>query len=106
MILKPTGIVRKLDDLGRVCIPKELRNTLDLPEGTAIEIFVAEEGVFLKPYTGGYEQQNRQYCPECGKRMQEYVGPEGPIWKCHHCGAKYKMIKATDENKSKRRQAI
>jgi transcriptional pleiotropic regulator of transition state genes len=37
--MKSTGIVRKLDHLGRIVLPKELRRTLDLPEGTPVEIY-------------------------------------------------------------------
>ncbi|MGI2748319.1 AbrB/MazE/SpoVT family DNA-binding domain-containing protein [Bacillus cytotoxicus] len=45
--MKNTGIVRKVDNLGRVCIPKELRNTLGLYEGTSIEIHVDGENIVL-----------------------------------------------------------
>ncbi|CAM4390548.1 AbrB family transcriptional regulator [Bacillus manliponensis] len=45
--MKNTGIVRKIDELGRVVIPKELRNTLGLPEGTPLEIYVDGKNVVL-----------------------------------------------------------
>jgi AbrB family looped-hinge helix DNA binding protein len=38
------GTVRRIDDLGRVVIPKELRNTLDMSEGDALEIFATTAG--------------------------------------------------------------
>ncbi|MEW9575830.1 AbrB/MazE/SpoVT family DNA-binding domain-containing protein [Bacillus toyonensis] len=46
--MKNTGIVRKIDDLGRVVVPKELRNTLGLSEGTPLEIHVDGGNVVLK----------------------------------------------------------
>lgn len=42
--MKATGIVRRIDDLGRVVIPKEIRRTLRLREGTPLEIFTDREG--------------------------------------------------------------
>jgi len=50
--MKATGIVRRIDDLGRVVIPKEIRRTLRLREGTPLEIFTDREGeVILKKYS-------------------------------------------------------
>jgi AbrB family transcriptional regulator (stage V sporulation protein T) len=50
--MKATGIVRRIDDLGRVVIPKEIRRTLRIREGDPLEIFVAREGeVILKKYS-------------------------------------------------------
>jgi len=50
--LKATGIVRRIDDLGRVVIPKEIRRTLRIREGDPLEIFVDREGeVILKKYS-------------------------------------------------------
>ncbi len=49
--MKATGIVRRIDDLGRVVIPKEIRRTLRIREGDPLEIFVDREGeVILKKY--------------------------------------------------------
>ena len=47
--MKATGIVRRIDDLGRVVIPKEIRRTLRLREGTPLEIFTGE--IILKKYS-------------------------------------------------------
>ena len=41
--MKSTGIVRKVDELGRVVIPKELRDTMNIPEGTPLEVYVDGE---------------------------------------------------------------
>ncbi len=50
--MKATGIVRRIDDLGRVVIPKEIRRTLRIREGDPLEIFVDRDGeVILKKYS-------------------------------------------------------
>ncbi|MDO4541909.1 MAG: stage V sporulation protein T [Bacillota bacterium] len=50
--MKATGIVRRIDDLGRVVIPKEIRRTMRIKEGDPLEIFVDREGeVILKKYS-------------------------------------------------------
>jgi len=50
--LKATGIVRRIDDLGRVVIPKEIRRTLRIREGDPLEIFTdSEGGVIFKKYS-------------------------------------------------------
>ncbi len=48
--MKSTGIVRKVDELGRVVIPKELRRTLEIAEKDPLEIFVEEDQIILKKY--------------------------------------------------------
>ncbi len=49
-MLKSTGIVRKVDELGRVVIPIELRRTLGISEKDALEIYVDGERIILKKY--------------------------------------------------------
>ncbi|MBP5657810.1 MAG: AbrB/MazE/SpoVT family DNA-binding domain-containing protein, partial [Clostridia bacterium] len=50
--MKATGIVRRIDDLGRVVIPKEIRRTMRIREGAALEIFTEKEGeVIFKKYS-------------------------------------------------------
>ncbi len=52
IFLKATGIVRRIDDLGRVVIPKEIRRTLRIREGDPLEIFTDREGeIILKKYS-------------------------------------------------------
>ena len=51
--MKATGIVRKLDQLGRVVLPMELRRTLDISEGTPFEISVEEDTIVLHKYKPG-----------------------------------------------------
>ena len=49
--MKATGIVRRVDDLGRIVIPKEIRRTICIKEGDPMELYLDEEGgIVLKPY--------------------------------------------------------
>ena len=48
--MKSTGIVRKVDELGRIVLPIELRRTLDIAEKDAIEIYVEGSTIILKKY--------------------------------------------------------
>ena len=69
--MKATGIVRRIDDLGRVVIPKEIRRTLRIREGDPLEIFTDREGeVILKKYSWGIvcvcETICRESCPCIG----------------------------------------
>ncbi len=62
--MKATGIVRRIDDLGRVVIPKEIRRTLRIREGDPLEIFTDREGeIILKKYSpiGELSTFARQY---------------------------------------------
>lgn len=58
------GIVRKLDHLGRIVIPIEIRKTLDIEPGDSLEILATDEGIMLKPDT------NRQ------KKLEDYTDKE------------------------------
>lgn len=49
--MKTTGIIRRIDDLGRIVIPKELRRTLRIKNGDSLEIFVEQEDIILKKYS-------------------------------------------------------
>lgn len=57
-MLKATGIVRKVDELGRVVLPIELRRTLGVSEKDALEIFVNGQDIVLRKYAPG--------CTFCG----------------------------------------
>ncbi|MGG3653398.1 AbrB family transcriptional regulator [Bacillus pseudomycoides] len=48
--MKSTGVTRKLDPLGRIVIPMELRRTLEIEEKTPLEIYVEGEKIILKKY--------------------------------------------------------
>jgi transcriptional pleiotropic regulator of transition state genes len=66
--MKATDVVRKVDDLGRVCLPIEVRRTLDIAEKDPIEMFVDGETIILKKY--------EPTCVFCGeaKNVQDYKG--------------------------------
>ena len=50
--MKATGIVRRIDDLGRIVVPKEIRRTLRIREGDPLEIYTGREGeIMLKKYS-------------------------------------------------------
>jgi AbrB family transcriptional regulator, transcriptional pleiotropic regulator of transition state genes len=51
MKMKATGIVRKIDELGRIVLPIELRRTLRIDIGDAVEIYVDPDRIMLKKYT-------------------------------------------------------
>ena len=52
--MKATGIVRRIDDLGRIVVPKEIRKVLRIREGDPLEIFTGKEGeIVLKKYSHG-----------------------------------------------------
>ena len=71
--MKNTGITRKIDDMGRVVLPIELRRNLNIDEGDALEIIAqkaVEYGTILKPTTGRYyywPDDGREWChcPKC-----------------------------------------
>jgi len=51
--MKSTGIVRKVDELGRIVIPMELRRAMSIKEGYALEIYTEHRDIILKKYTLG-----------------------------------------------------
>jgi len=60
--MKSTGVVRKVDELGRVVIPIELRRNLGIEEKDPLEIYVSEDMIVLKKY-----ESNCVFCGENGK---------------------------------------
>lgn len=72
--MKRTGIVRKLDELGRITLPMELRRTLDIGEREPLEIFVEEDSIVLKKYL------TAEQCVE----THQIVIIEG-TYRCKHC---------------------
>ena len=49
--MKATGMVRRVDELGRIVIPKEIRKTLKIKEGEPLEIYVEKDNLLLKKYS-------------------------------------------------------
>ncbi|WP_173918964.1 AbrB/MazE/SpoVT family DNA-binding domain-containing protein [Halobacillus sp. Marseille-Q1614] len=72
--MKSTGIVRKIDELGRVVIPKELRRTLDMNIKDPIEIFVDHDQVILQKY------KVQTACAVTGEITPYNQKFEGDIW--------------------------
>jgi transcriptional pleiotropic regulator of transition state genes len=79
--MKSTGIVRKIDDLGRMVIPIELRKTMNINKKDPMEIFVDEEKIILKKYEPAcifcgsaddtIEYEGRTICGECMENMKK-----------------------------------
>ena len=84
--MKATGIVRRIDDLGRVVVPKEIRRTLRIREGDPLEIFTNREGgIILKKYSP---------IGELGELASEYVEAVAQVGKGTVCVADRDMIVA------------
>lgn len=83
-MMKATGIVRKLDELGRVVLPIELRRTLGIAEKDALEIYVDQDKIILKRYEPACVFCNnasdvqvfhgKNVCRECATAMGEVAG--------------------------------
>ena len=72
--MKATGIVRRIDDLGRVVIPKEIRRTMRIREGDPLEIYTDKDGeVIVKKYTmmGGRNEFASQICETVHKTVHQ-----------------------------------
>ncbi len=79
--MKATGIVRKVDELGRVVLPIELRRTLDISEKDSLEIYVDQSTIILKKYEPAcifcgdakdisvYKGKN--ICPNCMQELKK-----------------------------------
>ena len=73
--MKSTGMVRKLDDLGRVVIPKEIRRSMGLQDGEAMEFLVDDKGLLIRPY--------RPLCSVPGCHNED-VADLGGVRVCRH----------------------
>mgnify|MGYP000947442091 FL=1 len=79
--MKSTGIVRKVDELGRIVLPIELRRTYDLAEKDAIEIYVDGASIILRKYEptcifcgdakNVINYRGKNICPNCLKEMKK-----------------------------------
>ena len=79
--MKSTGIVRKVDELGRIVLPIELRRTLGIEEKDRIEIFVDGESIILRKYQPAcifcdnakdiINYKGKNICPDCIRAMNE-----------------------------------
>ncbi len=71
--MKSTGIVRKLDELGRITLPIELRRTLEIGERDPLEIFVEEDRIILQKYepTDIFTGDKNELFDFCGKKVSK-----------------------------------
>lgn len=79
--MKSTGIVRKVDELGRIVLPIELRRTLDIAEKDSLEIYMDGSSVVLKKYQPScifcddsrdvVNYKGKNICPKCVKSLSE-----------------------------------
>lgn len=79
--MRATGIVRKIDELGRIVLPIELRRTMNLNERDPVEIFLEGESIVLRKYEaacvfcGGTHSlvvfQGKQVCSDCLRQLRE-----------------------------------
>ena len=79
--MKSTGIVRKVDELGRIVLPIEMRRTLDIGEKDALEIYVEGSSVILKKYKPSCVFcaatkditvfKGKNICPKCLNELKE-----------------------------------
>ena len=79
--MKSTGIVRKVDELGRIVLPIELRRTLGIEEKDRIEIFVDGESIILRKYQPAcifcdnakdiINYKGKNICPDCIRALPE-----------------------------------
>ena len=77
--MKPVGIVRQIDSLGRILIPKSLRNTLDLKDGDSLELFIEDNNIILRKYQpaciicGSAKNivtfKGHNFCPDCVREI-------------------------------------
>jgi len=85
--LKSTGIVRKVDELGRIVLPKELRNTLNINEKDPLEIYVDEDNkIVLKKYepacifcggmNGIVSYRGYNVCRDCQEKLAAMLSKE------------------------------
>lgn len=93
MSMRATGIVRRVDDLGRIVIPKETRRALGVAEGDAMEIFTDGEKVILTKYQPG--------CHFCGSVVDDLVYQAGKAV-CTECIVKLQKQAKLDAATSKR----
>ena len=81
--MKSTGIVRKVDDLGRIVLPVEIRNVLDIKTKDAIEIFTDNDRIILQKYAPACVFCNdtddviyfsgKRVCASCIKQLKEQI---------------------------------
>ena len=80
--MKATGIVRRIDDLGRVVIPKEIRQRFRIREGDPLEIFTSDEGITFRPYDNHIEKE--QFATEWLRKQKENLKYYNAVFSVEH----------------------
>jgi transcriptional pleiotropic regulator of transition state genes len=80
------GITRRMDQLGRVVLPMELRRVLDIHPGDSMEVFTTEDAIVLRKYWRGcvfcgnmddlIQHRGRQVCPDCLAELKKGLAAE------------------------------
>ena len=79
--MRPTGIVRKVDDLGRIVLPIELRRTLDIAERDELQIYLEDDKVVMRKYEPScvfcastrnlVEYRGKNVCKDCLEELKK-----------------------------------
>ena len=82
--MKATGMIRRTDKLGRICIPKEIRQLFNTEEDQAFEIYISDDCIILKKYERGCKFCNSlenlttfkdiEICNKCFNEMTKFKG--------------------------------
>ena len=75
--MRATGIVRRIDDLGRVVIPKEIRRMLRIKEGDPLELFTDGNSLVLQKHIVNYSEELNSFIEE----LDDYIGDDFPYEK-------------------------
>ena len=81
--MKSTGIVRRIDELGRIVLPMEIRNTFDINAKDPLEIFVEDDKIILKKYepccifcgnaSDNVMLNNKRVCKKCIEKLKNII---------------------------------
>ena len=94
--MKATGIIRRIDDLGRVVIPKEIRRSMNIHEGDSLEIYVNPEDneiIFIPHKAVGYDEKIKNLMEEIYNEMTWYDDREEFHKAYDHLRMAFKAIK-------------
>lgn len=98
-MMNPIGIIRRIDELGRVVIPKEFRRNMNIKEGDALEIFSTKEGVLFRKHrenTSSWHDACLEYLRNYGNNVTFVYHPEtrttiAKYWEENY-GLRYRMV--------------
>lgn len=79
--MKATGIVRTIDHLGRLCLPKELRRTLHIGDGDPVEFYVDDSKIIIRKYDAAGDMEQLLDNLENSIRLCDPIVPADKMWK-------------------------